>query len=635
MIEVGDILEGRMSMSRSGSGYLICEDSPKDIYIHSKNTNKALHLDDIKVKVFNRDGKIEGEVIEITHRFKDKFVGTLQVSHSFAFLVPDSQKMPIDIYIPKSELNDGLDGQKVVVEITEWKDDFDKPNGKVIEVLGYAGENDAEIHAILHEYDLPYDFEEHVLDEAGAIDGTITQKDIDARRDFRDVTTICIDPATAKDKDDAISFKRLDNGNYEVGIHIADVSHYLRPDTSLDKEAYKRGTSVYLVDRVVPMLPERLSNGVCSLNPNEDKLCFSVVFELNEEGDIMSEWFGRTVINVDSDLSYEEAEEMIWTRYIILTPNSSGDAIQTLNRLAKQLRKARTEEGAINFTRSEIKFILDEDSKPKDIAFKTSKDANKLIEEFMLLANKRVGKFIIDKKLPCINRYHDSPDEVRLGELKELVEEFGYTIDMKNHDTIRKSLNQLLVDVQGKLEADMISTLVVRTMQKAIYSNTKCGHYGLNFETYSHFTSPIRRYPDVILHRLLGRYLSGKNGVSATKIEGRCNHLSERENKAQKAERDSIKYMQCLYLQDKIGHTYEAVISGVQEYGIFVQINETKSEGLIRLNDIDDDIYQAEVLKHRVVGFNSGKKLCLGDKVFVTVRGVDLEQKNIKLKLFT
>jgi ribonuclease R len=637
MIKVGDIVEGNISMNRGGNGYLVSDKLPKDIYIYKNNMNQALHLDIVEVRVFKgKDGKLEGEVIKIIQRFKEEFVGTLQVSHRHAFLVPDSIKMPHDLFIPKSKLLDGKDGQKAVGKITEWKDGYDNPNGEIIEVLGDAGDNDAEIHAILHEYDLPYNFSEDVLDEANAIQGEITQDDIDARRDFRDVTTICIDPSTAKDKDDAISYRVNENGNYEVGVHIADVTHYLRPNTELDKEAFKRGTSVYLVDRVVPMLPERLSNGICSLNPNEDKLCFSAVFEFKSgfgNGEIISEWFGRTIVNVDGDLSYEEAQEIIDTTFLDQV-NPVNNAVLELNHMAKRLRTKRMDEDSLDFGKREIKFILDDEGKPVDIEFKVAKDANKLIEEFMLLANKRVGKYINDIKMPSINRYHASPDEVRLEELKELVGDLGYKMDISNAETTRKSLNKLLVDVQDKPEEDMISTLVVRTMQKAIYSSEECGHYGLNFEFYSHFTSPIRRYADVILHRILGRYLQKKFDIKKSKIEGKCNHISERERKAQKAERDSIKYMQCLYMEDKIGTVHEAIISSIQEYGMFVQIESNHAEGLVKLHEIGEDTYYAEKVKHRVVGFNTGEKFCLGDKVFVSIKGVDLERKVIDFKLF-
>jgi ribonuclease R len=475
-----------------------------------------------------------------------------------------------------------------------------------------------------------------VLDEAKAISAEITQDDIDKRRDFRDVTTICIDPSTAKDKDDAISIKELDNGNFEIGIHIADVTHYLRPNTELDKEAYARGTSVYLVDRVVPMLPERLSNGVCSLNPNEDKLCFSAVFEIDAVTfEIINEWFGRTVINVDYDYSYEEAQEFVEGKVVPEDGDFKGPiALFHLHNIATDLRKKRFNGGSLSFGKREIKFKLDENNKPIDVYFKEGKEANWLIEEFMLLANKQVGKFINDKGLPCINRFHPSPSEMRLEELKELVGDLGYKLDINSPKRTRESFNEILEQIKGKPEEDMLSTLIVRSMEKAVYSADECGHYGLNFDTYSHFTSPIRRYSDVILHRILTRYLDNKYDIKQSKIEAKCNHLSARERKAQKAERDSIKYMQCLFMEDKIGTVHEALISGIQEYGIFVQIESNHAEGLIRMNEIGDDIYYAEMEKYRVVGFNSGEKLHLGDKVFVSIKSVDLERKTIEFKLF-
>ena len=635
MIKIGDILEGKISINRGGNGYLTSDKLPKDIYIYKNNMNQALHLDDVEVRIFKgKNGKFEGEVIKVTNRFKDEFVGTLQVSHKFAFLIPDSTKMPHDLFIPKSKLLGGKDGQKVVGKITEWKEGYDNPNGAIIEVLGDAGDNDAEMHSIMHEYDLPYNFHQDVLDESEGISSEITQDDIDARRDFRDVTTICIDPSTAKDKDDAISLRLIDDEKFEVGIHIADVTHYLRPNTELDKEAFKRGTSVYLVDRVVPMLPERLSNGICSLNPNEDKLCFSAVFEIDGNCNIVNEWFGRTIVNVDGDLSYEEAQEIIEKDYSGPESIPTENAITTLNNIAKVLRTKRMDEESLDFGKREIKFVLDDKSKPEDIEFKVAKDANKLIEEFMLLANKRVGNYIHDIKMPCINRYHASPNELRVEELKELVEDMGYKLDISNPELIRKSLNGLLTEVQGKPEEDMISTLVVRTMQKAIYSSEECGHYGLNFEHYSHFTSPIRRYADIILHRILGRYLQNKFDIKKSKIEAKCNHISERERKAQKAERDSIKYMQCLYMEDKVGTAHKAIVSGIQDYGMFIQIESNYAEGLIKLNEIGDDIYYTEKSKHRIVGFNTGEKFQLGDEVYVSIKSVDLERKVIEFKLF-
>lgn len=508
MINIGDILEGRISVNASGSAYLTDPNLPKDIYIHKSNINKALHLDKVKIRVKEGIGRaMEGEVIEIVERFRTEFVGTLQISPKFAFFIPDSNKIPVDFYVPLNALNNGEDGQKVVVRLTEWKDDAKNPNGEVVKVLGEAGEHETEIHSILEEYGLPYDFDEEVLAEARAIPTEITQAEIDKRRDMRNVLTFTIDPADAKDFDDALSVEWV-NGELYVGVHIADVSHYLRPDTQLDKEAFARGTSVYLVDRCVPMLPENLSNGLCSLRPNEDKLCFSAVFKLDHNGHVLEEWFGRTVINSDHRFTYEEAQEIIETKGGTDKVVSELEfAILTLNRIAKRMRTTRSKRGSISFDKQEVKFKLDENNKPIEIHFKVAKDSNKLIEEFMLLANRHVAQYINSRGLPNVNRAHDKPNEVKLASLKEFISQFGYDIRIDTPEETTRTLNQLLIDVKGTAEEDMINNLVVRTMQKANYSTKNIGHYGLGFKDYSHFTSPIRRYADVLVHRLLALYL--------------------------------------------------------------------------------------------------------------------------------
>lgn len=656
MIKENDILEGSIRVNTGGSAYLVSEKLPKDIYINRNNTNKAIHLDTVKVRVL--DGKqngrnLEGEVIEIVERFREEFVGVIQISDKFSFFIPDSNKMPNDFFIPKDKLLGATDGQKVIVRLTEWKDNAKNPNGEVIRILGNAGEHETEIHSILEEYGLPYDFEEDVLAEARAISTEITQYEIDKRRDMRDVITFTIDPADAKDFDDALSVEWV-NGELFLGVHIADVSHYLRPDTELDKEAYARGTSVYLVDRCVPMLPENLSNGLCSLRPNEDKLCFSAVFKLDHNGTVLEEWFGKTVINSNHRFSYEEAQEIIENKGLVYKPQGNGPsvgqyaddianvnkcyvAIRNMNKIAQNMRKARLKHGALSFDKQEVKFKLDENNKPVGINFKVAKDSNKLIEEFMLLANKHVAQFINKKALPNVNRAHDKPNETKVEALKEFVKQFGYEINNSSPEETTKSLNQLLKDVRGTAEADMIDNLVVRTMQKATYTTKNIGHYGLGFKDYSHFTSPIRRYPDVILHRLLGMYLDTER-VSKTvpkleKLEGRCVHLSEREKKAQKAERDSIKYMQCIYMSENVGKVFQGIISSVTEYGVFVEILENKCEGLIRLSEIQGDAYTVDMTNYCVKGHNTGQKIRLGDLVHVVVSSVDIEKKNINLSL--
>ena len=637
MIKLNNIIEGCMSMNASGSAYLVNNDLPKDIYISKNNTNKALHLDTVKVKIIQGTGRsIEGEVIEIIERFRTEFVGTIQISPRYAFFIPDSNKLPIDFFIPISKSMGAKDGQKVVARLVEWKDDTKNPNGEIIRVIGDAGEHETEIHSILEEYGLPYDFDADVIAESETIPEIIPQSEIDKRRDMRNVLTFTIDPADAKDFDDALSVEWV-NGELYVGVHIADVSHYLRPDTELDKEAYNRGTSVYLVDRCVPMLPERLSNGLCSLRPHEDKLCFSAVFKLDHNGHVLEEWYGRTVINSNHRFTYEEAQEVIELEKLPEPKNGPFselfNAIIHLDKIAKKMRKTRLSKGSISFDKQEVRFKLDSNNKPTDIIFKVGKDSNKLIEEYMLLANRHVAQFLNSKGIASVNRAHDKPNEEKLNNLKEFIKQFGYDIKTQDPVEITKTLNKLFEDVKGKPEENMIDNLVVRTMQKADYRTKNIGHYGLGFKDYTHFTSPIRRYPDVMVHRLLARVLEGKAAPKLEKLEAKCVYLSEREKKAQKAERDSIKYMQCIYMSKNVGKIYKGIVTSVAEYALFVEIQENKCEGLIRLSDIGGDTYVADVNNYCVKGFNTGQTIRLGDEVMIVVKSVDVEKKNINLTL--
>ena len=645
---------GTIDATTNGNGYFICDDLEHDIYIPSRNLNKALDKDTVKIYLYDRRNskKQEGDVVEIIKRFKTEFVGVLQLNRNFGFVVPDDSKMYADIFIPQKKLQGAKDGVKVLVEITDWPDNSKNPFGKIKEILGMPGDHDTEIHSILLEYGLPYKFPENVEAEAGKIPLEITENEIAKRRDMRKDTTFTIDPKDAKDFDDALSFELLENGNYEIGIHIADVSHYVQENTILEDEAYNRATSVYLVDRVVPMLPEVLSNGVCSLRPNEEKLTFSAVFEMNAKAQIVNEWFGRTITYSDKRFAYEEAQEIIETKSNQISSEISitdeaytvepeiVSAILTLDTLAKKLRKKRLQQGAITFDRVEVKFNLNEKSEPIGVFFKESKDANKLIEEFMLLANRKVAEFIgrskgVPSKNTFIYRVHDEPNLDKLEALQTIVSKFGYKnkIDTTDKKTTSSTLNQLLKDVHGTGEANMIETLAVRTMSKAEYTTENIGHYGLAFDYYSHFTSPIRRYPDVMTHRLLQHYLDGGKSPKAEAYEEKCRHASEMEYLASRAERDSIKYMQVKYMADHKDQEFEGVISGVTEWGIYVEIIENKCEGMCRIREIKDDFYIYDEKQYALVGQSTKNMYQLGDHVLIKVKKTDLERKHLDFTL--
>lgn len=632
-------VSGIVDMTSSGTAYVVSEETEHDTFIPQRKTLNALHGDLVKVRLIpRRGGKQEGEIIEILERAKTEFVGTIQVSPRFAFLVPSNNRVHVDIYIPLEKLNGAKDGQKAIARIVEWGKNSVNPIGEIIEVLGNVGENNTEMHAILAEYGLPYHFPKDVEKAADLIPIQITEQEIAKRKDFRGITTFTIDPVDAKDFDDALSIQKLDNGNWQIGVHIADVSHYVKPGSMIDKEGFSRATSVYLVDRVVPMLPEILSNNVCSLRPNEEKLCFSAVFEMTNDAEVVDEWFGRTIILSDRRFTYEEAQQTIETG-----EGEFKDEILTLNRLAKILRANRFKKGSIAFDKMEVKFHLDEAGNPTGVFFKIAKDSNQLIEDFMLLANRKVAEFVgkrsaerkkeKENQRAFVYRVHDKPNPDKLEEFAQFVSKFGYKLNTKNEKAVADSMNNLLKEVNQKKESGMIEMLAIRTMAKAIYTTKNIGHYGLGFEYYTHFTSPIRRYPDVMVHRLLQHYLDGGKSPDIEKLEEQCKHSSDMEKLAAEAERASIKYKQVQFLQDKIGEEFDGIISGVTEWGIFVELNENHCEGMVRLRDLQDDNYYFDEDNYCLRGKKYGKVLTLGDQVRISVKRADLVKKQLDFAL--
>jgi ribonuclease R len=625
-------ITGTVDMTRMGYGFIKTDDIEEDVFVTAKNLRTALHGDKVKVWLYakKKGARPEGEVVEIIERWRTTFVGTVEVMPNFAFLIPDNKNMPFDLFIPSAKINGAKQGQKAVAKVIDWDPKSKNPVAEIISVLGYPGLNDTEMHAILAEFELPYHFTEEVEADAERIDSNISKEEIKGRRDFRNVPTFTIDPEDAKDYDDAISLREVGNGNWEVGVHIADVTHYVKPGSLVEEEAKQRATSVYLVDRVVAMLPEKLSNNICSLRPHEDKLTYSAVFELNDKAEVIDEWFGRTIINSDKRFSYKEAQKVIDT--------GMGDMkhqVLTLHDLAQHLRKKRFAAGAFDFEKIEVKFDLDENGKPVGIKFRENGTSNQLVEEFMLLANRRVAEYV-GKKLKgktFVYRIHDKPTPEKIDSFVHFIKRFGYKLIEDEKTSLPKAMNKLLTSVAGKKEQNIIETLALRSMAKAVYSTENIGHYGLSFKYYTHFTSPIRRYPDMMVHRLLTSYITEENPGSQDKYEKLCDHSSKMERLATEAERASVKYKQVEFMMDKTGQVFAGVISGVTEWGIYVEIIENQCEGMIHIRELADDFYEYDEENYCIKGRSTGKIFTLGDRINVVVVKADLQKKQLDYRL--
>lgn len=629
-----DIFEGFIELTARGAGFVVTDDEQEDIYVAPQNIGQSLNGDRVKVRVFKRGkSRMEGEIVAVLSRERTQFVGTIETHDKFAFLVPDNLKSGTDIYIPKEKLSGAKNGDKALVKITVWPKSSKNPYGEVVEVLGKPGSNDTEMISILCNNGIDYKFPQEVLEEAELIGMALDPTEVAKRRDFRDITTFTIDPADAKDFDDALSFKRLENGNIEIGVHIADVSYYVRPGSAMDKEALKRSNSVYLVDRVVPMLPEQLSNLACSLRPKEDKFSFSAVFEMDETGKVYGKWFGKTVIHSNRRFSYEEAQEII--------EGKTGDfqeEILILDKIAKILRNARLKNGALNIESEEMRFKLDEKGHPEEVVIKTSKDAHKLIEEFMLLANKKVAVFIAEPKkgrdiIPFVYRVHDKPDIDKIALFNVFIDKFGYKLDFSHPDQIAKSINKLLGDIRLTNEYSLIQTMAIRSMARATYETKNIGHYGLAFEFYTHFTSPIRRYADLVVHRIVQEELTHQKHRYGKELDEVCKRISRMERKAVDAERESTKYFQTLFVQDHIGEEFIGTVSGIAEFGIFVKMDENYCEGMVPMLEIPGDRFSFDAEKYRIIGNKTKKEYNFGDKVRVKISDVNPRKRQINLEL--